>query len=60
MTHKCKRCGETLVKMLNVDKSENGGGKSLYVCPNIECSRVRDAFDYTHLEIYCTVEVKRQ
>ena len=52
-TPKCKRCGAPLVKMLNVDKKERGGGRFMWICENIDCAWVKDAFDYTHLEIYC-------
>ena len=55
---KCKQCGAALIKVLNVDRKENGGGKFLYLCPNIACERVRDAFDYTHLEVYCVVKAQ--
>jgi len=51
---KCKNCGELLLKMVNVDKKERGGGRFVWVCGNItNYARVKDAFDYTHLEVYC-------
>jgi len=50
----CKHCGTSLVKLLNIDKRERGGGRFLWICPNISnVERVRDTFDYSHLEIYC-------
>jgi RNase P subunit RPR2 len=59
-TPKCKRCGDPLVKMLNLDKRERGGGRFIWVCANIECERVRDAFDYSHLEVYCKPQAKAE
>lgn len=54
-TPKCKNCGAPLIKTLNVDKRERGGGRFMWICGNItNYARVKDdAFDYTHLEVYC-------
>jgi len=57
---KCRNCGAPLIKMLNVDRRENGGGSFIWVCGNVNTERVRDVFDYTHLEIRCTAKVKEQ
>jgi len=48
-----RRRGAPLVKVLNFDKREGGGGRFIWICENIACTRVKDSFDYTHLEIYC-------
>lgn len=48
-----------MIKALNVERRERGGGAIFYICPNIEnTERVFDSFKndrmYTHLEVYCS------
>lgn len=54
---KCIKCGTKMIKMLNIDKRERGGGAIMWLCPNVNAHRVEDGFKgdkmYTHLEIYC-------
>jgi RNase P subunit RPR2 len=58
IVRKCRNCGGLMLELLNVDRRERGGGRTIFICTQVgEQIRVPDGLKddklYTHVEIYC-------